>query len=427
MSIINRMLQELDRRNAIPSASDSGPIAGRVRALPGVSVGSEGFWWILAALIVIVVAWVGWVMWQLTPRTVVTDLALKSVGKVRPPLPPVASSPQAAAIATVDAASPGPAAMMVEGAAGANAAPEAPKIDMLRLATEILTEIPAPRPRRTPDRQTLDSLPPKPERSAPRSAPASESARKSAPPPVPAEVVAKAPAASAPALSAQSPAAAVAPRLDPTLPVPRSAPASDAKIEKRPSVMAPREQAEIEYQRGLTQINQGRMAEGVDSIKLALSHFPAHDAARQTLVALLIESKRFDEAGPIIDQGLALDPRQTRLALLSARVKVEIGDIGGGLAVLERYSDAGVQDQNFRAFRAALYQRLNRHSEAATDYMAALKLTPGVGAWWAGLAISQQALNRRAEALESFRQAQAVGRLGPELAAFVEQRIRQLN
>jgi len=424
MSIINKMLQELDRRNATPPASDPGLIAGRVRAVsgvPGVSVGSEGFWWMLALLIVIVVAWVGWVMWQLTPRNVVTDVALKSIGKVRPPGPAPAApqdKQEGAAIAAADAGAAGPAAMTADTAAAPAAATEAPKIDMLKLATEILTEIPAPRARRSTDRQTLEALPPKPERGAQKSGPARKSAA-----PAPA-VLAGVPAASAPG---SAPAATIAPRLDSTLPAARSAAAADARIERRPSVMVPKEQAEIEYQRGLTQVNQGRMAEGVESIKLALSHLPAHDAARQTLVALLIEARRFDEAATIIEQGLALNPRQTRLALLSARVKVELGDIPGGLAVLERYSDAGAQDQNFRAFRAALYQRVNRHADAVSDYTAALKLTPKMGAWWAGLAISQHALNRRAEALDAFRQAQAAGNMGPELTAFVEQRIRQLN
>ena len=420
MSIINKMLQELDRRNAIPTASEPGPVAGRVRAVSGVSVGSEGFWWILAALILLVVAWVGWVMWQLTPRNVVTDLAMQSVGKVRPP-EPVAVNPSAVqdAQAAVGSAlaTPGLAPVGAEAPPAPAPVADAPKIDMLKLATEILTEIPAPRARRTPDKQTLDALPPKPERAAKKAEPAPKSAGR--------ESVAA--ANQAVAVPPAAPAAAIAPRLDPTPPVARASIPQDAKIEKRPTVTVPRDQAEIEYQRGLTLVNQGRMAEGMESIRLALTHFPAHDAARQTLVALLIEAKRHEEAAPIIEQGLALDPRQTRLALLSARVKVELGDNAGGLAVLEKYSEAGVQDPNFRAFRAALYQRLNRHADAVNDYTAALRFAPKAGAWWAGLGISQHALNRRAEALEAFKHAQAIGNLGPDLAGFVEQRIRQLN
>ena len=420
MSIINKMLQELDRRNAIPTTSDPGAIAGRVRAVSGIRVASEGFWWILAALILLVVAWVGWVMWQLTPRNVVTDLALQSIGKVRPPAPTVVD-PQSVPGAPLDVvdsamASPGLAASGVAVPQVPAISAEAPKIDMLKLATEILTEIPALRARKTPDKQTLEALPPKAERAARKSEPGAKSPAKET-----------AGTVTPPAVNPPPAAAAIAPRLDPTLPVARAAAAQDAKIEKRPSITAPRDQAEIDYQRGLTLVNQGRMAEGMESIRLALTHFPAHEAARQTLVALLIEAKRHEEAAPIIEQGLALDPRQTRLALLSARVKVELGDTAGGLAVLERYAEAGAQDPNFRAFRAALYQRLNRHADAVSDYTAALRLAPRAGAWWAGLGISQHALNRRAEALEAFKQAQAIGNLGPDLAGFVEQRVRQLN
>ena len=440
MSIINKMLQELDRRNAIPAASDPGQMPGRVRATAGTSVGSEGFWWILAVLILLVVAWVGWVMWQLTPRHVVTDLALQSVGKPRPPQPPVVATPvpeQPPADAASGASAPAPA----EAASSVAALPvaEAPKIDMLKLATEILTEIPAPRARRAADRQVADAAPAKAERPAAKAAkaepPAKElpsakaSAAPSAPPAAPSS--ARAPAGDAPAqvasLAASTPSRQETAAGAGSSQAGRQASPPDAKIEKRPSAMAPREQAEVEYQRGLTLVNQGRMAEGMDSIRLALNHAPAHEAARQTLVALLIEAKRNDEAAIIIDQGLALDPKQTRLALLGARVRVELGDVQGALVLLERVPDTAAQDANFRAFRAALYQRLNRHAEAVADYSVALRASPKAGTWWTGMGISQQALNRRADALESYRQAQAVGNLGPELGPFVEQRIRQLN
>lgn len=41
-------------------------------------VGSEGFWRLLATVMVATIAWAIWLMWQLTPRPAVTEMALKS-------------------------------------------------------------------------------------------------------------------------------------------------------------------------------------------------------------------------------------------------------------------------------------------------------------------------------------------------------------
>jgi len=76
---------------------------------------------------------------------------------------------------------------------------------------------------------------------------------------------------------------------------------------------------------------------------------------------------------------------------------------------------------------AALLQRQGRHEEAIEQFQVALRLRPGAGVWWLGLAISLQAANKAAAAQDAYRQARAAGNLHPELAAFAEQRLRQLQ
>jgi MSHA biogenesis protein MshN len=84
LSVINKMLQELDRRNAVgQDTEDGGPQPVKSVAPPPPRGGQEWFWRVLAALVLISVCWVAWVAYQLQPRTVVTPLALQQAAVPR--------------------------------------------------------------------------------------------------------------------------------------------------------------------------------------------------------------------------------------------------------------------------------------------------------------------------------------------------------
>ena len=145
------------------------------------------------------------------------------------------------------------------------------------------------------------------------------------------------------------------------------------------------------------------------------------------MVALQIESKRYDEAVQTLGEGIAASPKNIQFVMLLARLLVERNDAAGALAVLDKHGAGAEANPDFRAFRAALQQRMGRHAEAIEEYRAALALSPGTGQWWIGLGISQQAQAQGKDALESFRRAKGAGNLTPELVSYVDQRIRQLQ
>jgi MSHA biogenesis protein MshN len=88
VSVINKMLQELDRRNAAAGGeSERGPQA--VKPVRSARTGHDWFWRVTAVLVLVSVAWVGWVAYQLQPRTLVTPLALRAA----PPAPKAAIIP----------------------------------------------------------------------------------------------------------------------------------------------------------------------------------------------------------------------------------------------------------------------------------------------------------------------------------------------
>src|SRR5205814_8005877 len=137
--------------------------------------------------------------------------------------------------------------------------------------------------------------------------------------------------------------------------------------------------AEQEFRRAVSLVNQGRIAEGMDAFRSALQMDPEHETARQTLVALLLEAKRVDDAAAVLRQGLAVNPENTGFAMLLARIMVERNDVSNALSVLQRHAAPPDRNPDFHAFAAALYQRLDRHKEAIAQYETALRLAPASG------------------------------------------------
>jgi MSHA biogenesis protein MshN len=205
-----------------------------------------------------------------------------------------------------------------------------------------------------------------------------------------------------------------------------SAAPAPGKIDRRMNITS-HESAESEFRRAVALVNQGRIAEGMDGVRSALKMDPEHQAARQTLVALLLEAKRVNEASTVAEQGLALNPANAGYAMLLARIMVERKDVTRALALLHKHAGSGAANPDYHAFTAALYQRLNRHKEAIDEYRTALGLAPLAGVWWVGVGISYQAIERPRDAFEAFSRARAAGNLTPELVGFVDQRLKQLQ
>ena len=185
------------------------------------------------------------------------------------------------------------------------------------------------------------------------------------------------------------------------------------------------QRAETEYRRGLATLQEGRTGDAIAALEQSLQIDPRHEAARQTLVGLLIENKRPDEAMRQLQQALGADPRQPAMAMLLARLQIERG--GAGVDTLLRTLPFAAGNADYHAFLAGALQRQQRHREAAEQYQAALRANPQNGVWLMGLGISLQAEKRNAEALDAFQKARSAASLSPELQAFIDRKLLQLS
>jgi MSHA biogenesis protein MshN len=175
-----------------------------------------------------------------------------------------------------------------------------------------------------------------------------------------------------------------------TLPAPAAAPAPvAARIDKRP-LAQPANTADGEYRKALAAYRQGRPNEAAEGFQGALRLDPRHVSARQALLSLLLEQRRWPEAQAAAVEGLALVPAQPGWAMILARLQVEQGHLAEAEQTMAAHAEHGERSPDYQAFHGLLLEKLQRPLEARA----------------------------------AFTRARDLGNLPPELAAAVEQRLR---
>ncbi|MRV71494.1 tetratricopeptide repeat protein [Duganella sp. FT92W] len=401
MSLINKMLQDLDARGgagakaggeSVRSVSVSG---ARSPAMLAVRTG-------VALVALALTAWYGWTQWHKPPPF-----------KAPKPLDPALAVP-----------APAPASVAVPAKAAGNAAPPVAANALPGPDQAALEESRAARAERIEARRKREGeLQPARETQAAGQAALAEQLAE-------AKRKAKAAKAEAKALAAGA--------TEQSATAPRTQPAAQAHVQPRVAARAApqreaetsgvtvtsQQQGENAYKRALASLQEGRVQDAMASLEQAVFAYPRHDAARQALVGLLLEARRHEEAMRHLQLGLGLDPKQQQMAMLLARLQIERG--GPAVETLMRTLPYAGNNPDYLAFLAGALQKGQRHKEAVEQYQAALRLMPQNGVWWMGMGISLQADKRNGEAADAYQRAKASGSLSPELASFVERKLAQL-
>ena len=379
MSLINKMLQDLDARGG---GAEAAVQAEEVKAVPPAERDRRPLLIGGAALGVLVVAaagWYGWQYWQShsAPPAAPTPRIVDN----RAPNKPRSQEPYAAASSTVPAlveqahaplvAAP-TASPLTASAPAASASPAA-------AAPQHVAEGPAAKPSRV----------------------AAERAQR--------------------AEHDDAAATDASPRTRKAAPVPSAAPADGMVLRE----LTPKQISENSYRRALTALQEGRVSAALADLDKAVEVDPRNDAARQTYVSLLMENRRTDDAIRQLRLALGIEPRQPGLAMVLARLQLEKG--GPALDTLLKTLPYAANNADYQAFLAGVLQREQRHAEAAGHYRNALAIAPGNAVWWMGLGISLQADQHLPEAREAYTQARSGAGLTPELKSFIDRKLDQLS
>ena len=398
MSIINQMLQDLEQRRA--DGVVAGDMAGQVRAAPQERKSHAG--WVAAAISTLFLG--GVLLW----------LWLR-------PAPPAQTMPASVVAAPLSIPAPAPPELALRLEPDLMIMPEAavPDVSAVPAAQANSETRPLIAAATVADTGVANKSADKADNSQPNIAMSAAQSAVSKP-------VAEKTKTTTEVQAAAQPSARDSGRNKQAAPDRMAVPDAPAMLSKQIRELTPQQHSENDYRKATGLMQQGRIAEATSLLEQALQSDAQNAGARQTLIALLINNKRQDEAARRAQEGLNLDAKQAGFAMILARLQVEKGEQQTAINTLQRTLPYAQDRAEYQAFLAALLQREGRHRDAVEQYLAAVRKMPQNGLWWMGLGISLQAEQRAGEAREAFIRARESATLTADLQAFVEQKLKQL-
>ncbi|MCX7175569.1 MAG: tetratricopeptide repeat protein [Proteobacteria bacterium] len=392
MSLINKMLRDLDARHA---ATGQTVLPDEVRPLPEEVVAPRVSRrvWILAGLAILGAAAIQTsALWL----PLLAEIVPLPAGILPPPAPTVVAQAVPPAPTTVVLQLPPPEQMLplpslpetapaVAEATAEQAPPPAPAVQQAPVPvaenrnTDLkidrsLPEMPQPKPAATKPAPVVAAPPPPPKQAAP----ATKSARASAP----------------------------------------------VAVEKQQNLGSAQERAEAGYRKGVAAYKLGHFSEAATLFKAALQEDPRHLATRQTLLSMQAEQKQWEEVQVVLKEGLDLMPEQISWAMALARIQVERGRLPEAWETLQKHMAHGEKSADYQGFAGVLLQRMQKPHEATLYYQAAVQLKPNEGRWWLGLGLAYEADGKSSEAREAFQRARNSSGVTPEMASAIDKKLR---
>lgn len=172
---------------------------------------------------------------------------------------------------------------------------------------------------------------------------------------------------------------------------------------------------------------QGRQEEAKAPLQRALAANPLDIQARQMLIQLQLDTGQVDKADALLVEGQRLVPEQSNFTLMLARLKVDGGDAGGAIRLLEAGRASARNEPQYHAFLATLLLRAQRYDEAMDHYLVALRSDPANANWLVGVGVAFEAVGKHADAAEAYRRADGTANLTPEIADFLSERLTRLG
>jgi tetratricopeptide (TPR) repeat protein len=202
---------------------------------------------------------------------------------------------------------------------------------------------------------------------------------------------------------------------------------SDNQVKKTAVLLSPAELLSKRYQVAINEISNGKRYKALQDLRSILQDVPSYVVARQALVIMLQRSGQLKEAMEEVNTGIMISPNNIGLLMLKAKILLNESNAKEALKVLQVISPPLSKNVEYYSLVANLYQRVGQYDMAAQFYEQLIKTDPANSIWWMGLAIAFESSNKLNLSLKAYQQAASTGSLSPSLQIFVMSKIKQLG
>ena len=171
----------------------------------------------------------------------------------------------------------------------------------------------------------------------------------------------------------------------------------------------------------------GKLKDAISYYEQTLGFDPSMHEARKQLAALHYGQGQLAKASEVLQQGMLLFPQQLDFALLLARVQQAAGQADLALATLANIPDTHPLARQKWMAQSDLAQKLGQFSVSEQAYRQLLQQEPQQAKWWMGLAYALDSQQQFTQARQAYRTALGHRGLSAQASAFIEQRLTQLG
>ncbi|MDT3295301.1 tetratricopeptide repeat protein [Shewanella sp. SP2S2-6] len=171
----------------------------------------------------------------------------------------------------------------------------------------------------------------------------------------------------------------------------------------------------------------GKLKDAISYYEQTLALEPSMHEARKQLAALHYGQGQLAKASEVLQQGMLLFPQQLDFALLLARVQQAAGQADLALVTLANIPDTHPLARQKWMAQSDLAQKLGQFSVSEQAYRQLLQQEPQQAKWWMGLAYALDSQQQFLQARQAYRTALGHRGLSAQASAFIEQRLTQLG
>ena len=171
-------------------------------------------------------------------------------------------------------------------------------------------------------------------------------------------------------------------------------------------------------------INQGFKSKAIESLENHIQLYSA-PASENYLLDLYYQDKNLTAMQNLLNSNLTMTTAEQ--TYYRARASILQNDNQTAITLLESYLSQAVDNENYRALLAGLYQREQLYTQATSAYRNLLQRFKPKPAYWLGLALSLDAQNQSATAIHAYKNILEFEQLEPQVREYAQDRIAQLS